>query len=427
MLIPGIYLQDFYIYKKGKSSNFIIGRNFFHSQNPANENLRLKNIISENIKNLILIGVGNGSLLEYISQHYSIKKIYLIEPVQNFIPFQLEEIKKITNIEINYIKSIEEFLHYEIERFYILIHPQYKRFFPYIVSLIQSFLFTEFDKKTYYKHLNFIINNYYQNLLKDKIQFFSYIEPIPSQILFFGGGETLINDIKEFKNKYNFEDFFIISSDTAIPILTYLFPDIKINLVISTDPNYSTLFHINYLKSKKNIIPILSWLGGRKEIPKISHCYYFLTSFPIDQIIEYKFQNQKILSLENPTRDVLGYIMNLAEKWNSSLFFLGCGIQKTNLKQFYSKGTGYDFYQILKQKRISSAENYHYYLFKNQYYKIQNRKLPEIKNKIIKSYDKFTIHFQEISTSEIIQTLIQNFYKLNQYSYELKRLYHLLK
>ncbi|GIX41136.1 MAG: hypothetical protein KatS3mg129_0869 [Leptospiraceae bacterium] len=396
MLIPNKYLQKFILIKQNDNYNIIFQNQKIHSLYIEKEIERIINRIPSDIKNILFIGAGNGKILEYIKQKRKDLNIYIFEPIKNFEFFQ----KILINQKFQYIYSYKELAF--IPQFNISIYPVYNRLFPALIDKILTFLQNDINKKTFYKFLYFWIINYKKNLENKYINFIADININKDKILFCGSGITLIEDLK----KYNLNEFFIIASDSAVMPLVK--NNIKIDIIISIDPNIGTLYHFYSYKDKIKDIPVLTWLGSRKEISYIfDNRFYFLTSFPLDQ---YLLQlNNSILNLNIPANDVLIYAKAIAQIYNKPFYLAGCGI-KNSVKFYYTSQTGYDYYSILKQNRIFSSEFYHFKLFKNQSYKRKNSQNSIFEN-IINSYKELNNHTTKYLTIET--KFIKDIYKRN--------------
>lgn len=366
MLIPNYYLKYFYFTKE---KNIVVNNQKIHSKDEQREFKRISNIIPKNIRLLILIGGGNGEFLNYLVLNYpSLEKILVIEPIYNFIDYQKKKLNFSEKIKyIFYYKDLISYLEiYHKNEYYIFVYPVYFRLFSNLIDSIQSYFTNDLDLKTNKKFFPLWIRNYYKNLKNNKtILFISNLNIAQNKILFCGGGPTLWEDLKKYKN---LNDFFIISSDTAlIPLLKR---GITVDIVISIDPNIGTLYHFYEYKEKIKKIPLITWLGSRWEFINIfSNVYYFTTNFPLDQILSFSYK--EILNLYNPTRDLKGYSISLAKLKQKEIFYAGCGIENNN-RLYYHRGTGYDYYGLLKETRVFRLEDYHYFLFLNQRYK-QNK------------------------------------------------------
>jgi hypothetical protein len=356
LLISNWYLKNFELIKQEKDYNIKIRNNRFHSIHLDQEIERIINQIPQDIENLLLIGAGNGKIIQNILNQKKIKVI-LIEPIKNFEYLQ----KLFYYKDINYVHDYKDLAN--LNTLYISIYPVYKRLFPSLIDNILAFLENDINKKTFYKFLYTWIINYKKNLENKIIYFVHKLNIKKNKILFCGSGITLMEDLK----KHNLKDYYIIASDSSvIPLLKN---DIPIDLIISVDPTVGTLYHFYLYKEKLKNISLLTWLGGRADLNNLfKKRYFLLTSFPIDQWISQ--YNKDLLILNSPANDVLDYAKQLAQIYQKPLYLAGCGIK--NHKMYYYPNTGYDYYALLKNDRVFTNEHYHYFLYKNQSYKRKN-------------------------------------------------------
>lgn len=405
MFIPNYYLKHFYF---TKDKNIVVHTQKLHSREQQIEFKRISEIIPKNIKLLILIGGGNGEFLNYLINNYpSIEKILFIEPIYNFIDFQKNKLNFKEKIQyIFYYKDLISYLEsYKKNEYYIFVYPTYFRLFSNLIDSIQSYFANDLDLKTNKKFFSLWIRNYYKNLINKKtIPFISDLNISKNKILFCGGGPTLGEDLKKYKN---LDDFFIISSDTAlVPLLE---KGISTDLVISIDPNIGTLYHFYKYKKKINKIPLITWLGSRWELIHIfSSINYFATNFPLDQILSFRYK--EILKLYNPTRDLKGYSLSIAKLKQKKIFYAGCGIEENN-RLYYHKGTGYDYFGLLKETRVFRLENYHYFLFLNQCYK-QNKINLELEDYKIENLEQMLSHNNQTKNFSVIEIFSEEILKL---------------
>ncbi|MFN3605100.1 MAG: 6-hydroxymethylpterin diphosphokinase MptE-like protein [Leptonema sp. (in: bacteria)] len=413
MLFPTFYLSKF---KITKDRNFIIEDRKIHSKYQDKEYERLLKTVPRTIKTILLIGAGNGNILNYILNHFHLlEKIFVIEPIVNFIPYQKKNcFNNDFFLKVHYVYDSSELAFllkkYKKSEYIFLVYPVYQRIFCELVDSILSLLNPQLDNITFTKWIHLWQRNYFRNLNNKKyLDFLRGSQFSQTKILFCGGGPTLIQDLKKYKN---LKEFFIISSDTAVvPLLDN---GISIDWVISIDPGIGTLYHFYKFKEILKKIPLITWLGSRWELSKIfSKIDYFTTSFPLDQILKEEFH--EVWNLSTQTRDVKGYIISIAKLLNKKLFFAGCGIEK-KISLYYVKNTGYDYYRMLKQDRIYTLEDYHYQLFLNQANKkrmsaafsnesknnqMENREVKKIATEDIirlffKKKDQILLHYKEL-------------------------------
>ncbi len=356
MLIPNKYIRKIELFKQKEDYNIKIENNRLHSIHLDQEIERFIKQIPDQIENLLLIGAGNGKIIHNILNQKKIK-LFLIEPIKNFEYIQ----KLFYPINLNYIYDYKNLA--DFNSLYISIYPVYKRLFPELIDNILAFFEKDINKKTFYKFLYTWILNYKKNLENKIIYFINQLNINKNKILFCGSGITLMKDLK----KYNLNEYYIIASDSSVvPLLKN---NIPIDLIISVDPTIGTLYHFYIYKDKLKNLPLLTWLGGRADLKYLfTRRYFFLTSFPIDQWI-FQF-NRNLLVLNSPANDVFEYTKQLAQIYQKPLYLAGCGIK--NNKMYYYPHTGYDYYALLKNDRVFTNENYHYFLYRNQSYKRKN-------------------------------------------------------
>ncbi len=401
MILPNTYLNSFLLKKLNNTYNIKIKDFFVHSQNIENEILRfLDNINLEKNYSVLLIGASNGKIIEIWKKKFK-NQLYIFEPIKN-----LEYLQKYLYSYESYISNIHDIFY--IKNLKIIIFPFYKRIFPELIDnsfnkedlikKIFSIFYSDINKKTFYKFLYLWINNYIKKLKEEKIKFITDFSIEKEKILFCGSGPTLLNDISSLKN---LKEYFLISSDSSvIPLLKN---NINIDCIISIDPNIATLYHFYTFRNKLKNIPLITWMGARNELFLFfDNIYHFLTLFPLDKII--KKIHPEIIQLRNAGNDVLKTVVEISSMYNMPIEFAGCGIQH-NLKQYYINNTGYSYYSNLKNSRVFTQEHYHYYLYKNQYYKIEsikkiiNNTLSKSKTSYTTSKNKFKI--KELETNSI--------------------------
>ncbi len=415
MLFPNVYLSN---YKITKDKNFIVYDQKLHSKYKEQEYKRILQNITPYIKVIVLIGAGNGEILLFLlNSLVNLQKILIIEPISNFIEYQKTQIK-INFDKIQYIYDTSQLFSilqkYEPKEYFFLIYPVYKRLFPELVDSISLMLNSSIDKRTILKFTYLWQRNYFKNLFyKRTLSFIVHWDFKKKKILFCGGGPTLLKDLKQYKN---LNEFFIISSDTAvIPLLEN---HILIDWVISIDPNIGTMYHFYKYKEKLQSIPLITWLGGRQELSKIfSNVFFFITNYPLDQILHKHYP--EIWSLSTNTRDVKGYLLSIADLTNSEIFMAGCGVIPS-LSIYYYKGTGYDYYGKIKQTRKFSLEHYHYQLYTYQKYKLsQDSIVQKLQNQNMNDTTKIKM----IDTEEIITIFLKEQHFLKQQYKEFKLFY----
>jgi hypothetical protein len=164
LLISNWYLKNFELIKQGKDYNIKIRNNRFHSIHLDQEIERIINQIPQDIENLLLIGAGNGKIIQNILNQKKIK-VFLIEPIKNFEYLQ----KLFYYKDINYVHDYKDLAN--LNTLYISIYPVYKRLFPSLIDNILAFLENDINKKTFYKFLYTWIINYKKNL-ENKIIYF---------------------------------------------------------------------------------------------------------------------------------------------------------------------------------------------------------------------------------------------------------------
>lgn len=314
-----------------------------------------------------MIGAGNGKIIEFLINQKN-KKVYIYEPIKNL---EILQKKLLKHLHLKYIHNISDIKTIPQNNLFILVHPTYRRIFPFLINKISSFFENDINKKTYYKNIYTWISNYIKNLKNHSIKIIYKIPIKKEKILFCGSGYTLIEDLKSIVDLHT---YFIIAADSAvIPLINN---NINIDLIVSIDPNIGSLYHFYNHKNKLKHIPVLTWLGARSELHRyFENIYYILTGFSLDLIL--KQYDHKLLLIDTPTNDILGYALNIAQQNNKKIEFAGCGL-KDSLKQYYYTNTGYDYYAITRSNRIFVLENYHFKLYQNQSYKRKNFKIPSI-------------------------------------------------
>ena len=102
----------------------------------------------------------------------------------------------------------------------------------------------------------------------------------------------------------------------------------------------------------------MTWLGGNREIffRKFKK-YLFLTTFPLDQILQtYFFSDLPIL--ENPSLNLAGMAKTIAKELGAKkIIYSGLSLVSINGKT-HCKGTGYENYILPKVSRKFSLESY---------------------------------------------------------------------
>ncbi|MCS7206126.1 MAG: hypothetical protein NZ853_10560 [Leptospiraceae bacterium] len=335
----------------------------FYSSFLEKEVKRIVSTFPKDIEILVLIGAGLLPIVDYLVDFLNLKLILYFESLWNFEVFQKRFSLITNNSLIKTIKHYEE-LKYHLQKFpkaIVFLHPSYKRFFPFLTESIFAFLRNDTHSKTISKFQYYWQVHYAKNLQQKEILFLDTTLIKKEKILFIGSGFTLDEDLKNI----DFDEFFIVASDSAL--VPALYRKIPVDMVISLDPQVGTLYHFYHYKEKFKKIFLLTWLGGRPEIRNFfQETFYFLTTFPFDQVI--KDYEADIVALSNPERDALGYIKELSFELGKTILPIGCGLP-SNQKMYYTPNTGYDYFGLLKENRIQTNLHYHYELYQNQSYK----------------------------------------------------------
>jgi hypothetical protein len=170
-------------------------------------------------------------------------------------------------------------------------------------------------------------------------------------IVFTGASPTLEEEIEYLLLNRN--KFFILSSDTSSYFL--FIKGLKPDAILSIDSGRGTAFH--FREDLPNDIPIITWLGGNKEIfHRKNPIYLIYTTYPLDQIIVDR--NKDLFILNNPGLNISGMALAISEKMNV-LDFTNAGVSFTSYRgKTHCRGTGYEYFKLIDIKRTSTMEMY---------------------------------------------------------------------
>lgn len=201
------------------------------------------------------------------------------------------------------------------------------------------------------------INNYIQNIRvsSEREDIYSLSDKTVDwknlSIVFTGASPILEEEIEYLLlHRHN---FFILSSDTSS---YFLFKKgIKPDAILSIDSGRGTAFH--FRDDLPNDIPIITWLGGNKEIfQRKNPIYLIYTTYPLDQIVVDRHKD--LFLLNNPGLNISGMALAIAEKMNV-LDFANAGISFTSYKgKTHCRGTGYEYFKLIDIRRTYSMEMY---------------------------------------------------------------------
>lgn len=231
---------------------------------------------------------------------------------------------------------------------------------------------------------NFFLN--FESLENTEVKFLNFNKKVLSKnyVLFCGASpvlETQIEQIKEFRNK-----FFLISSDTAASFLIHkkIYP----NAILSIDSGRGTIFHLRENLPSDSIF--FTWLGGNRELFfRNFKKYLFLTSFPLEQILQNYFLPELPI-LNNPSLNVAGMAKTISKELGAEkIIYAGTSFISIHGKT-HCRGTGYENYLLPKIDRKFSLESY-----RKGYKEIKDSK-NELAFKTI-FQDKFTLSFDEVN------------------------------
>jgi hypothetical protein len=201
------------------------------------------------------------------------------------------------------------------------------------------------------------INNYIQNLRviskrKDIYSLSDKTVDWKNLSFIFIGASPIIEEEVDYLLLHK-HTFFILSSDTSSYYLYKkgLIPD----AILSIDSGRGTAFH--FREDLPNDIPIITWLGGNKEIfQRKNPIYLVYTTYPLDQIIV--DIHKDLFLLNNPGLNISGMALAIAEKMNV-LDFANAGISFTSYKgKTHCRGTGYEYFKLVDIKRTYTMEMY---------------------------------------------------------------------
>ncbi|MCC5813313.1 MAG: motility associated factor glycosyltransferase family protein, partial [Leptospira sp.] len=165
-------------------------------------------------------------------------------------------------------------------------------------------------------------------------------------LLFIGGGPNLEEQIETIKKHRN--EFYILSSDTAIRFLisNELIPD----GLISVDSGRGTFFHIP--DTLPPGIQIFTWMGAcRKLFNFKNRISFFLTTHPLDQALQQFLGLDDRFILKNPSLNIAGIAIALAEFWKFSTVYLSGFALRAIHGKTHCRATGYESFYLPKINR----------------------------------------------------------------------------
>lgn len=278
----------------------------------------------------------------------------------------------------------------------ILLHPNYKKYFPTLLSELESAidaqnpsLHKSINQSTVQTFQKVWTHNYFRNLeryRKGSEYILPVIKPVPLSfegIILVGASPSLETELEKLQqlSKANI----LLSSDTASRFL--IKNGIAVDGVVSIDSGRGTGFHISHLAHSS--IPRFTWLGGNTQFQESNHVQYFFTSHPLDQILAHL---SGISYLENPSQNILGLAGFFQKNWKLPKACLaGFSLVQQGSKS-HCVGTGYELYRQQTINRTLTIESYNKLgygrqrLGKNQLAWEHLSKFPQMENVVMTTF-----------------------------------------
>lgn len=189
--------------------------------------------------------------------------------------------------------------------------------------------------------------------------------------------ETQVPWLREHRSCY-----YLLASDTSLGYL--LDSQIEPDGVLSVDAGRGTLYHL--MRDLPERTRIFTWLGGTREVFQIasqSHAArlsnqldqskvanptqlsIFATNYPLDQLLLEWNGLPESLALSNPSLNVVGMAISLAELWCfPQVYLAGMGL-RSHQRKTHCRSTGYESFYLPVVSRRSSLDS----LYPHQIYR----------------------------------------------------------
>lgn len=364
-----------------------------------------------------------------IEPDFSIFKIQEVEEQKNRISFLYQK-NSSELIILENTKSLKEYINQENNHnFYFFSHPYYSRNYSDMIQEIQSFLTlknrsihestTLHFAKSWFR--NYIINLKNINQKKNSLIFnskdFSFLKD--KTVVFCGASPILENQIDWLKRNRNF--YFLISSDTSCYYLQK--NGLKVDLIFSVDSGRGTLYHFRDDLDKE--IPIMTWLGTNPNIIRLHNpTIIYLSTFPLDQILDSILDTDHSKILQNPSMNIAGLAKSFCEfLYVERLIFCGIDFQ-AHFGKTHCKGTGYENYMLGYNNRFLTIQSYIPITYKS---KISSKNKISLNHLKQKTNANLKIEFLNDITSTINANLILNKIEYSGMNINVKEFYGKLK